>query len=163
MKPRDGQLVRPLLSYTREETAAYCRQRNLPWREDQSNQDPAYARNRVRAELVPAIKRIHPAAERNVLTLSSLLREEAEVLDALVEATLAGGSEISLAALRDQPPALQRLIVQRLADDAIGGPAPGVARRADEIAAMGPAAILDLPRVRARTEHGVLRFEKLAA
>lgn len=162
MRPREGQLVRPLLLYTREETAAYCEERGLPWREDRSNDDPAYARNRVRAELVPALRRIHPGAEENVLALSRRLRDEAEVLDALVDAVLAGGSEISLAALREQPAALQRLIVQRLADEAVGGPAPGIARRAGEIAAMGSTAMLDLPRVRARTERGMLRFETLA-
>jgi tRNA(Ile)-lysidine synthase len=163
MRPREGQLVRPLLRYTREQTAAYCAERGLPWREDESNEDPAFARNRVRAELVPALRRIHPAAEQNVLALSGLLRDEAEVLDRLVDAVLGGGSQISLAALREQPAGLRRLIVQRLADEAVGGPAPGVARRADEIAAMGPTAMLDLPRVRARTERGMLRFERLAA
>jgi tRNA(Ile)-lysidine synthase len=163
MRPRDGQLVRPLLKYTREQTAAYCLERGLRWREDESNEDPNYARNRVRAELVPALRDVHPAAEQNVLAVSQLLREEAEVLDALVDTALAGGSQISLAALRAQPPALRRLIVQRLADEAVGAPAPGVARRAEEIAAMGPTAMLDLPRVRACTERGMLRFERLAA
>jgi tRNA(Ile)-lysidine synthase len=163
MRPREGPLVRPLLRYTREQTAAYCAERGLPWREDESNEDPAFARNRVRAELVPALRRIHPAAEQNVLALSNLLRDEAEVLDLLVDAALGGVSEISLAALREQPPGLRRLIVQRLADEAVGGPAPGIARRAEEIAAMGPTAMLDLPRVRARTERGMLRFERLAA
>lgn len=163
MKPREGQLIRPLLTYTREETAAYCTERGLPWREDESNDDPAFARNRVRAQLVPALRQVHPAAEQNLLAVSKLLRDEAEVLDVLVDAALAGGSQISLAALREQPPGLRRLIVQRLADEAVGGPAPGVARRAEEIAAMGPTAMLDLPRVRARTERGMLRFERLAA
>jgi tRNA(Ile)-lysidine synthase len=163
MRARDGQLVRPLLTYTREQTAAYCRERGLAWREDESNEDPAFARNRVRAELVPALRRIHPAAEQNVLALSRVLRDEADVLDLLVDAALGGGSQISLATLREQPPAVRRLIVQRLADEAAGAPAPGVARRADEIAAMRPTAMLDLPRVRARTERGMLRFERLAA
>jgi len=163
MRPREGQLIRPLLLYTREQTGAYCIEHGLPWREDESNEDPAFARNRVRAELVPALRRIHPAAEQNVLALSKLLRDEAEVLDLLVDAALGGGSQITLAALREQPPGLRRLIVQRLADEAVGGPAPGIARRADEIAAMGPTAMLDLPRVRARTERGMLRFERLAA
>lgn len=162
MRPREGQLVRPLLTYTREQTAAYCTEHGLRWREDESNKDQAFARNRVRAELVPALRQIHPAAEQNVLALSRLLREEAEVLDVLVDAALRGGSQISLASLREQPPALRRLIVQRLADEAVGGPAPGIARRAEEIAAMGPTAMLDLPRVRARTERGMLRFERLA-
>ena len=162
MRPRESQLVRPLLTYTREQTAAYCLERGLRWREDQSNEDPAFARNRVRAELVPALRLIHPAAEQNVLTLSRVLRDEAAVLDTLVDAALDGGSQISLAALREQPLALQRLIVQRLADQAVGGPAPGVARRAEEIVAMGATAMLDLRRVRARTKHGMLRFERLA-
>jgi tRNA(Ile)-lysidine synthase len=163
MRPREGQLVRPLLTYTREQTAAYCTERGMPWREDESNDDPAFARNRVRAELVPALRTIHPAAEQNVLALSKLLRDEAEVLDFLVDAALRGGSQISLAELRDQPAGVRRLIVQRLADEAVGAPAPGIARRAEEIAAMGPTAMLDLPRVRARTERGMLRFERLAA
>jgi tRNA(Ile)-lysidine synthase len=163
MRPRDGQLVRPLLRFTRAETAAYCRERELEWREDESNERVQYARNRVRGELVPALKGIHPAAEANVLALAELLRDEAEVLDRLVDEALGGSSAVELERLRQLPPALQRLVVQRLADDAAGGPAPGVARRAAEIAAMGPTAMLDLPHVRARTERGTLKFERLRA
>src|SRR5205823_13795653 len=40
MPARDGRLVRPLLDFTREDTAAYCRARGLGWREAPSNQDP---------------------------------------------------------------------------------------------------------------------------
>src|SRR6516165_6154036 len=43
MGPREGSLVRPLLSFTREDTAAYCRARGLGWREDESNASDAYA------------------------------------------------------------------------------------------------------------------------
>jgi tRNA(Ile)-lysidine synthase len=161
MKPRDGSLIRPLLLFTRAQTLAYCVERGLAWREDASNEDPTFARNRVRAELVPALNRIHPAAEDNVLALAAVLRDEAEVLDQLVEGVLDGGAEIALDALRGLPAGLQRLVVQRLADAAAGGPAPGVARRAGEITAMRPTAMLDLPYVRARTERGVLRFERL--
>jgi tRNA(Ile)-lysidine synthase len=163
MKPRERQLIRPLLSFTRAQTRAYCVERGLQWREDVSNEDPTFARNRVRAELVPALASIHPAAEDNVLALAALLRDEAAVLDGLVDGVLNGRSEIELHALRERPPALQRLIVQRLADEAFGGPAPGVARRADEIAAMGATALLDLPGVRARTVRGTLKFERLKA
>ncbi|HEY2436510.1 MAG TPA: tRNA lysidine(34) synthetase TilS, partial [Solirubrobacteraceae bacterium] len=48
-------LVRPLLQFTRAQTAAYCLERGLAWREDETNAMDAYARNRVRAELVPAL------------------------------------------------------------------------------------------------------------
>jgi tRNA(Ile)-lysidine synthase len=159
MNPREGPLIRPLLSFTRAQTRAYCVERGLQWREDASNEDPAYARNRVRAELVPALGRIHPAAEQNVLALAELLRQEAEVLDELVDGVLAGRDSIELARLHQLPVALRRLVVQRLADAAVGGPAAGTARRVDEILALSTGA-LDLPHgVRAVVERGVLRFE----
>ncbi|HST32408.1 MAG TPA: tRNA lysidine(34) synthetase TilS, partial [Solirubrobacteraceae bacterium] len=62
MAAADGRLVRPLLAITREQTAAYCKARGLAWREDASNEDERFARARVRAKLVPALREIHPAA-----------------------------------------------------------------------------------------------------
>ena len=85
MAERDGLLVRPLLRVTREETAAHCTARGLTWREDASNDDPAYARNRARAGLVPALRELHPSAERNVVRTAELLRDEAAVLDEVVD------------------------------------------------------------------------------
>jgi tRNA(Ile)-lysidine synthase len=162
MSPRDGAVVRPLLAFTREQTAEYCRQRGLSWREDDSNASGAYARNRVRHELLPALRAIHPAAEQNVLTVAGILRDEAEVLDALVDDVIEAG--VSLEALRALPVALRRLVVQRLADDAAGGFAPGAARRADEVAALGEqgTAMLDIGSgLRAVAEYGRLRVERL--
>jgi tRNA(Ile)-lysidine synthase len=160
MKPRDGRLVRPLLGVTRAETAAHCVDRGLDWREDETNSSDAYARGRVRARLVPALEAIHPAAVENVLAVAEILRDEAAVLDALVDEVLDGRRDIELARLRELPPALARLVVQRLADAAAGRPAPGTARRAAEVVAMGDNAKLDLPhRVRAVAERGTLRFE----
>ncbi len=131
MRPRDGALVRPLLAFTRAQTGAYCAERGLAWREDESNNSGAYARGRVRARLVPALREIHPAAEANVLALAEVLRDEAEVLDAAVDARLGGRDRIALTSLRELPAALRRLVVQRLADGAAGGPAPGAARRTE--------------------------------
>jgi tRNA(Ile)-lysidine synthase len=161
MRPRDGMLVRPLLQFTRAETSAHCEARGLDWREDRSNESDDYARNRIRRGLVPALEAAHPAAQANVLALAGILRDEAQVLEAAVDEILAGGEEISLARLRRLPSALCRLVVQRLADDAVGEPAAGVARRAAEVAAMRDTgtACLDLPHgVRATARDGVLRF-----
>ncbi len=163
MHERDGSLVRPLLNYTREDTASYCTAHGLEWREDESNEQVAYARGRIRARLVPALREVHPAAEENVLALAAILREEAAVLDEAVDAALRGRREIPLARLRELPGALRALVVQRLADGAAGAPAPGAARRASEVAALpdhGRAA-LDLPHgVRAVAKAGVVRFER---
>ena len=161
MRPRDGSLIRPLLEFTREQTAAYCAQRGLEWREDESNDSDAYARNRIRRTLVPALEAAHPGAQGNVLALVEILRAEARVLDDLVAAELSAGDGITLARLRELSPALRRLVVQTLADAAAGEPAAGVGRRADDVAAMNDrgTASLDLPHgVRATATRGTLRF-----
>ena len=166
MRPREGSLVRPLLGFTREETAAYCLERGLRWREDESNASPAYARNRIRAEVVPALRGVHAAAEDNVLAVARILREEGEVLDALVDEVVGQGSSVSLSVLRSLPPALRRLVVQRMADDAASGFAPGAGGRAEEIAALSDrgTATLDVGNgLRAIAEYGALRFEPLGA
>jgi tRNA(Ile)-lysidine synthase len=166
MRSHDGLLVRPLLSFTREQTAAYCEERGLGWVEDETNSTEAYARGRVRHGLVPALEAVHPGAVANVLSLAGVLRDEGAVLDALVDETLEGHDRIELARLRALPAALRRLVVQRLADGAIGAPAPGAARRADEVAALSEhgTAALDLPSgVRALAEGGVLRFVRRPA
>ncbi len=168
MRPRDGKLVRPLLPFDREQTTAYCEERGLTWRDDPSNAEPAYARNRVRHGLARALAEVHPAAAQNVLRTAELLRDEAEVLDALVAAELDGSNgsprgTIELDRLAELPPALRRLVVQQLADRAAGRPVAGAARHADEVAALRRTgtAMLDLGSgVRAIAERGVLRAER---
>jgi tRNA(Ile)-lysidine synthase len=65
-KREDG-VVRPLLPVWRDETAAYCRAVGLPFRADSSN--PATKRGLIREEILPLLRRLHPAAERNLLAL----------------------------------------------------------------------------------------------
>jgi tRNA(Ile)-lysidine synthase len=166
MHAREGLLVRPLLELTREQTAAYCSSRGLSWREDQSNDSDAFARNRIRSGLVPALRAVHPGAADNVLALAEILREEASVLDALVDEVLQGRSRVELARLRGLEPAVARLAVQRLADGAAGGPAAGVARRSGDVLALSDhgTARLDVGAgVVAIAEYGVLRFESITA
>jgi len=158
---RDG-LVRPLLAagVTRQETADWCRARALPWREDASNADPAYARARVRETLVPALRAVDARAEETVLRTAALLREEGEVLDELVESTLEDGDRIAVGRLAALPPALGRLVLRRLAEDATGSLAARAATRLDDVLALGDGA-LDLgDGVRARVRDGILTIER---
>ncbi len=168
IKARDGKLVRPLLGLRRADTEAYCRERDLAFAEDPSNRDPRYARNRVRHELLSALRAIHPAAEENVLRTLSVLQDEAVVLDALVTATLAQlGSPVRVERLMAVEPALRRLVLQKLADEAADGHAPAVGPRAGEILALGPrggTAQLDLGRgLRVDVTYGELKFLRTVA
>jgi tRNA(Ile)-lysidine synthase len=60
-------LVRPLLRLTRRDLTWYARSRGLTWIEDPSNQSPRYLRNRIRHDLLPALRRARPAIERELL------------------------------------------------------------------------------------------------
>lgn len=160
MRPREGRLVRPLLGLTREETAAHCAARGLTWVDDATNGSDVYARGRVRAQLVPALEAIHPAAQRNVVRAAALLREEAEVLDELVDTALAGRAEIAVDHLRMLSPAVGRLVLRRLAEDAVGALCPRVSARYSEVVALDEG-MLDLgDGARAVVAAGVLRFER---
>ncbi|HMI81894.1 MAG TPA: tRNA lysidine(34) synthetase TilS [Solirubrobacterales bacterium] len=166
MRPHDGRLARPLLGTTRAETTAYCEERGLAWRDDASNEGDAYARNRIRRGLVPELERAHPAARENVLRTAALLREEAELLDSLVDAELAGGEGAPPGAIAQKcfaalHPALRRLVLQRLADEAAGRPVPGAARFAEQVAGLRRGgSSLDLGGgVRAVLERGILRAD----
>jgi tRNA(Ile)-lysidine synthase len=167
MKERDGRLARPLLGTARAEVTTYDEERGLAWREDATNDEEGFARNRVRNGLVPELAAIHPAAVANVLRTAALLRDEAELLDALVAAELDGSGEasrgrIAQARFEALAPALRRLVLQRLADAAAGRPVPGAARFADQVAGLTRGGSrLDLgDGVQAVLEGGVLRAER---
>jgi tRNA(Ile)-lysidine synthetase-like protein len=69
IKPKrvDG-VVRPLLTLWREETDSYCRAVGLDYRVDSSN--PETRRGLIREEILPLLRRLHPAAEQNLLRLA---------------------------------------------------------------------------------------------
>jgi tRNA(Ile)-lysidine synthase len=144
MAPRDGRVVRPLLGVTRAETGAHCHARRLWWVDDPSNDATTYARGRVRGKLMPALADIHPGAERNVVRAAQLLREEAAVLDEVVDTALDGRDHIGLDHLRILPPALGRLVLRRLAEAAVGGLCPRASSRYEEVCDLGDDAMLDL-------------------
>jgi tRNA(Ile)-lysidine synthase len=160
MQPRSGRLVRPLLGVTREETGAWCRSRGLQWRDDPTNETDDYARGRVRARLLPALEAVDPRAAANVVRTAELLREEAAVLDVVVDTALAGRDRIAREQLAELPTALARLVVRRLAEAATGELCARAATRLDDILALGDAGALDVgDGARAVVEGGVLRFE----
>jgi tRNA(Ile)-lysidine synthase len=170
MRAIEGRLVRPLLGVTREQTGAYCRARSLRWREDASNDSDAYARGRVRHGLSAALRAVHPAAEANVLRTAALLREETDLLDGLVADTLEERESIEIARLEALAPALARLVVVRLAEQAAGAYVPQAGDRVREIlvlgrrGAAGPGGRLDLHvggNVSARIEDGLLSMVRL--
>ena len=160
MPARRGRLVRPLLGATAEETRSYCRHHGLEWRDDASNEDPRFARARVRENILPVLRTLNPAAERTIVETSLLLRDEAEVLDEVVSQKVRelGPPPTALADLTTMPAGLVRLVLRRLAEDAAGRTV--ALARGDAARILGlRAGSLDLGGgLRAVVEHGRLRF-----
>jgi tRNA(Ile)-lysidine synthase len=111
-------LVRPLLPFSRSDTARICRQQGLPVWPDPSNRDPRFGRNRVRAEVLPVLEALHPGAARRISDLAERLAEEEEGHDAL--AALALGRLAADPAEAEPPTRLSRPELAAL---------PGAARR----------------------------------
>jgi len=70
---RRGPYVRPLLRCTREQVVEYLGSQGQAWREDSSNRDTGFLRNRVRHFLVPVLKKEFPGYVTGLLTLSKKL------------------------------------------------------------------------------------------
>ena len=91
-EPRSGdqvRIVRPLLCVTRDEVEGYLTSLGQSWREDESNLDHRFARNRVRHELLPLLEREYNPNIRQVLSdAAELSRAEEEYWQALVEREL---------------------------------------------------------------------------
>jgi tRNA(Ile)-lysidine synthase len=66
-KVKERKLIRPLLHFKREAIEAFARENNLQWVEDSSNESSRYTRNYFRNELIPALKKVYPKAEDNLL------------------------------------------------------------------------------------------------
>jgi tRNA(Ile)-lysidine synthase len=164
MPARRGRLVRPLLDVTREEVREYLRARGLFWREDPSNADRRFARARVRHDLMEALRTIGPAPERTIVETARQLREEAEVLDAAVDAALVelgGGPAVSASDLGREPAAVRRLVLRRLAEAAGGELGAGDVERILELGGAGSKS-LDLGGgLRVVVEYGTLRFTRV--
>jgi tRNA(Ile)-lysidine synthase len=114
--------VRPLLPFSRQDTARICRERGWPVWIDASNADPRFSRNRLRTEVLPVLEALHPGATRRIAATAERLAEEADEEEELVSLALgalqAVGSpedgEFSLdrRALVALQPANQRRILQ---------------------------------------------------
>jgi tRNA(Ile)-lysidine synthase len=168
MDPLRGRLARPLLAVPRDDTRAYCEEAGLLWREDESNADRRLARNLLRLEVMPLLREINAGADGNVLATAAQLRDEAQVLEQVVEEALrrtgAGGAPPAVDAgrLAAEPAPVRRLVLRRLAEDAAGGTValgPDEARAIERLAERGGSGSVDLGGgLRATVEYGIVRF-----
>jgi len=113
-------VVRPLLGLTRGDVEAYVAENGIPFREDESNLDRRFLRNRIRLELLPLLEREYePRVVEHLVRLSQIIRDEEDVLSGLArelggQFILERGARLSLDArtLPFVPRALSRHLIR---------------------------------------------------
>jgi tRNA(Ile)-lysidine synthase len=83
---RRGRIVRPLLPFPRAEILAYARACGIRYREDPTNVDTGFTRNRLRAQILPALESIRPGAGGRLAALAGEVRSAEGAWRAIVEA-----------------------------------------------------------------------------
>ena len=113
-----GGIVRPLLFLWRNEVETWLRERQIAWREDHTNADPAYTRNRIRHQLLPLLRAgYNPLIDDTLARMATLAAEDEKFWDAQI-GDLPATFEASRIA--DAPAALGRRIVRRAIENVKG-------------------------------------------
>jgi tRNA(Ile)-lysidine synthase len=138
LRPRREAVIRPLLSLDGDEVRRLASEAGLTFRDDPTNAEPLYARNRIRNEVLPVLREIGPETEATIAETQAELAEEAEALElAADEALSESGADVAGAISRDAlaslSPALRRLALRRLAERAVGHAVPLGRDRAAQI------------------------------
>ena len=171
-----GLLIRPLLGLRRDALRSCLRDLGQPFREDETNQDARFLRNRVRVRLIPVLAGLNPAIVESLARTAELLAEEDRYLDDLARrevtrwarpasaAPAEASVRIPAANLNALPLPLRRRAARMLLAQAGGDPrgagSRAVADLLDLAAREGSGAGLDLPGgIRTTLQEGLLLLE----
>ncbi|HAV42086.1 MAG TPA: tRNA lysidine(34) synthetase TilS [Acidobacteria bacterium] len=127
-----GNIVRPLLLFDRQELEDYLRENHLEFRQDETNEDERFLRNKIRLKLIPILEKEFDPAITSHLTEAALIAQgENEVLSQLVEKIWSkvkhGDSshlELNLQRLERMPPGLARRLVRKYLKASLGLESP---------------------------------------
>lgn len=119
----DMELIRPFLGLEKEELLVFCRENGLPYCSDSSNEKRIYTRNRIRLDLLPALRAYNPRLTESLGRLSELLQtenayllQETQTLFQAIVQPVEGGYAFSRAAFLGAHLALQRRLIKLILD-----------------------------------------------
>lgn len=166
---RRGRIVRPLLSVARGDTHDYCAAHGVPFLADPSNEDRRHARNRVRHDVLPALRSVYPGLDSALERIGANARAACDraderVRDLVTTHLRADGDAFVLdaAAFADLDDDERQHLLSRALDamdahrDVSRVHYRALLSLARDTARTGAA--VDLPRLRARREHDGLVF-----
>jgi tRNA(Ile)-lysidine synthase len=81
----NGNIIRPLLDFSRAEILEYAQKINIEWREDASNASTKYIRNKIRHQVIPVLKEINPGLLNSFSNTLENLKESQQIIEDKIE------------------------------------------------------------------------------
>lgn len=167
ISPKQGNLIRPMLTTNRQWIEQYLKICALPHVEDSSNSDQRYTRNRIRAQIMPVLWELNPRFALSATTTARFLREDNDYLNAqaaLISAqAIRETQEISIPAalIAEAPHPIAVRVVRQLMTQLNSGVWDCAATHLEDIISLcqrsNPSAVLYLPHgLTARREYDTL-------
>lgn len=127
MRPKRGRIIRPLLFAERAQIEAFLREAGICWREDATNKDGVYTRNRLRMDVLPVLTQLNSRAVEHLCESAGRLQETEDYLavqtdllyDRYVEKTSRGGLLVRAALMQEQS-LMQRRVLYRALETVSG-------------------------------------------
>jgi len=85
MRPVNNRIIRPLLFATRERIRDYCTSNGVRYREDRSNAETKYTRNKIRSQVIPVLMEINPSIEATLQKTAERLRGTDDIVTAFMQ------------------------------------------------------------------------------
>ncbi|MFY7672039.1 tRNA lysidine(34) synthetase TilS [Tenacibaculum sp. MEBiC06402] len=85
---KNGKIIRPLLPFTKSDIIEYAQSNSLKWREDQTNSETKYVRNKVRHHIIPSLKELNPSLLDNFSKTVNFLKQSRVIIDEKIEEVL---------------------------------------------------------------------------
>lgn len=116
--PVRGNLIRPMLTVTRQEVLAFLEEYSIPYVTDSSNETDDFLRNRLRHHVMPFLQQENPRLAENLSAMAQELRQDEQTLQ-----DLAAQGDWTVTCLRQMPPAVQsRALAQLLVRSGVREP-----------------------------------------
>ena len=81
----NGNVVRPLIPFSRDEIIDFAKENHIKWREDQSNASTKYIRNKIRHQVIPVLKEINPSVLETFAKTTNHLKESQQIIEDSIE------------------------------------------------------------------------------
>ena len=108
ISPVSGNVIRPMLGITRAEVEAFLEEYHVAHITDSSNETDDFLRNRLRHHVMPLLTEENPRLAENLSAMALRLRQDEDALS-----QLAASRPISVAALRQEMPAVRARVLER--------------------------------------------------